>query len=102
MQQDTSTWCLECDETITEPVCPLCLTHRMRTFVEERRPDLAQHLVSPVEEGGEIGCIICGKSMNVCAHCVSSDVYTYLIGEDPSLAEEFMGRFDFDLRKTFL
>lgn len=107
MKHSTSTLCWECNETITEPLCPHCLTKHIQAYVGERRPDLALQMVNSTEAGGiegegETTCLCCGQGMNICAHCISSDAYQYLLEKDAALAEDFMGRFDFDLRTTFL
>ena len=101
MKHSPAASCMECDEIITEPICPECLTQCMRAFVEEHQPELAQQMQSPASSGGEMQCLFCSQPMSICAHCISSDMYTFLAEKDESLAEEFMSRFDFDLRRTF-
>src|SRR3989344_9326726 len=94
--------CMECDEVITEPICSGCLSKRMQEFVGESDPELAKEIENLVVPEGDSPCLFCGKKMNLCAHCFSREVYTFLQEKNPEVAEIFMGRFDFDLRRSFL
>lgn len=90
--------CVECDEVITNPLCSECLAERMRLVISEHDPILAEQIHGlPID--GNTSCISCGKNMGLCAHCFSRDVYDYIHENNPSLAEEFLSRFDFDLRR---
>jgi hypothetical protein len=93
--------CVECDDIITNPVCPDCLTREMRVFVAEVDPTLANE-ISPFHVPGETTCIQCGITMGLCAHCFSKDVFYQVQDTNPELAKEFMGRFDFDLRRSMM
>ncbi len=94
--------CIECDEVMTEPMCPNCLQQRMQMMVSEYDGEIAELLQPSALEATEgIICLFCRKTMNRCAHCVSKDIYLFLEEKNPELADEFMGRFDFDLRRTF-
>ncbi|MBS3123981.1 hypothetical protein J4437_05095 [Candidatus Woesearchaeota archaeon] len=95
--------CIECDEVITEPICAECLAERMRSFVEEHDSKLAAKIQSSVIEDGESECIFCSKKMNLCAYCFSREIYDFLVEKKPhdeELIEDFVSRFDFDLRRT--
>ena len=94
--------CIECDDVITEPICSSCLAQRMQMVVREHDPKLAKDILNCAVEEGESSCLFCGKKMNLCAHCFSREVYTFLQEKNPEVAEMFMGRFDFDLRRSFL
>ena len=93
--------CTICAETITNPICPDCLTSRISSWLREVNPALAKKLKPfPIKtEDGE-PCLFCGQKMNVCAHCVCYDLYEFLAEHDLKLAKEFAARFDFDLRKN--
>ncbi|MBI2665277.1 hypothetical protein HYX12_01485 [Candidatus Woesearchaeota archaeon] len=95
------TLCIECDETITEPICSSCLLNRMQTMIGELDSTMAEKIDISLEEEGDTLCIFCGRKMNLCAHCFSRDIYQFLEGNNEPLAEEFIGRFDFDLRRSF-
>ena len=99
MNRTTSHSCIECDEVITEPICPDCLAKRMRLVVKEHDQTLAREIKGYVVEEGETTCLFCGKNMNLCAHCFSREVYELVKERRPEAAEEFLSRFDFELRR---
>ena len=92
--------CIECDDVITEPICPGCLSKRMQQFVEESDPELAKEIENLVVPEGNALCLFCGKKMNICAHCFSREVYEFIVEKNSLLAEDFIGRFDFELRSS--
>lgn len=94
--------CIECDEAITEPICPGCLSQRMQEYVEGYDEELASDIQNLAIEEGETNCIFCGSAMNLCAHCFSREVHGFLEERDPRIAKGFIGRFDFDLRRSML
>ena len=51
---------------------------------------------------GKTKCVSCGRGMGLCAHCFSKDVYEYLHENNSKVAKEFLGRFDFELRKSLV
>ncbi|HIH11022.1 TPA: hypothetical protein HA241_02445 [Candidatus Woesearchaeota archaeon] len=93
--------CIECDEVITNPICGECLAGEMKVMIGEQNRKLGR-LVHGFEVDGATVCLLCHKNMGLCAHCMSKDMYEYLIEEDEELADEFMARFDFDLRRVFV
>ncbi len=93
--------CIQCDEPITNPICPDCLAKQMRAWLSEIAPSLSKE-ISGFGMDGEIACIFCGNSMSICAHCFSKDIYEQLKEKDAKIAREFMSRFDFDLRRELL
>lgn len=90
--------CVECDEVITNPICSDCLSGKMRMVVEEFDPLLASQITG-ADIDGDTTCIKCGQGMGLCAHCFSKDIYEFLQQHNATLAQEFAGRFDFDLRQ---
>ncbi|HIJ11294.1 TPA: hypothetical protein HA278_04515 [Candidatus Woesearchaeota archaeon] len=86
---------------ITNPVCPDCLSTEMKVFVAEVDPELANQ-ISPFHVPGDTTCIQCGITMGLCAHCSCKDIYLQVKDTNPTLAKDFMGRFDYDLRKNFM
>ncbi len=93
--------CVECDEIITNPLCSDCLSGQMRMVVEEFDPQLASQ-INGADIDGDTTCIKCGKGMGLCAHCFSLDIYEFLQQHNISLAKEFAGKFDFDLRQKLV
>jgi len=92
--------CMECDEVITEPICSGCLSKRMQEFVGESDPELAKEIENLVVPEGDSPCLFCGKKMNLCAHCFSREVYQFILEKNAPLAEDFLGKFDFELRSS--
>jgi hypothetical protein len=101
MQEVTASSCVVCDHEITNPICPDCLAARMRTWLQEVEPSLVGE-VDGFELAGEVNCISCGNAMGICAHCFSKDVYEQIKVRDETVAEEFLSRFDFDLRREIV
>ena len=93
--------CIECEEVITNPICPDCLAGRMREWVAELDPKLVSEITG-FNMSGPTKCLFCGKGMSICAHCYSRDIYEQLKGRNSKVAEEFLARFDFDLRREML
>ena len=69
--------------------------------VAEKNPELAEEIDAPQIEG-ESTCLHCNKSMGLCAHCFCKDVYYQLIGKDKEIAQEFLSRFDYELRVNLI
>ena len=89
--------CVECNDTISNPVCPDCLAKQIKVVLEEIAPQLSNKVIRGDIEG-ETRCLSCGNKMGLCAHCYCMDVYQQLAEKDEEVAEEFLSRFDFDLR----
>ena len=101
MEAQIENGCIVCNEIITNPICPDCLSERMRYWLDENNSKLGKdvkgfHLEGPTK------CIFCGTGMAICAHCFSRDIYDYLEENDRNLAAEFAARFDFELRKELV
>lgn len=92
--------CVECDAVIDHPICSDCLSENIRAMVMEYDPRLAKEITSVPIYGGSV-CLFCGKNMGLCAHCFSRDIYLFLEAENKLVAQEFLKRFDFELRKEF-
>ncbi len=90
--------CIDCQEAITNPVCPNCLAEQMKVFVGETNDGLASYIYGANIEGST-QCISCQQGMGLCAHCFSRDIYCFILENDMLLAKEFKARFDFDLRR---
>lgn len=73
----------------------------MSVMIGECDPKLAKKITGFMVEG-KTKCISCGRKIGLCAHCFSKDIYQYLQENNPSLAAEFLRRFDFELRKDFI
>jgi hypothetical protein len=95
--------CVECQDVITNPLCPTCLRKSIVSWLAEAAPAkvrafyAAQKGIAP--KTGYVTCIKCRGKMDLCTHCYSSHVLSWL-RKDPELAkatEEFLTYFNFDL-----
>ena len=89
--------CMECDETINNPICSECLAQRMRMVIGEENRRLAQ-AIRGIATYGATACLFCGKEVGVCAHCFSQDVLEYLEEKNMQLANLFKSQFNFEIR----
>jgi hypothetical protein len=93
--------CIDCGHTITNPICPECLTKQMQIMLSEKDPSLMGD-ISPPKIGGETLCLSCGQEMGLCAHCFSRDIYEFLKAKNSPAAEDFLAKFDFSIRQLFV
>ena len=93
--------CVECNEVIGTPLCSLCLADEARAVVGQHDSDLAKKILGFKMEGS-VSCLSCGEKMGLCPRCFCRDVYLYLRDNNKPVAEEFLSRFDFNLRKEFV
>ncbi|PIZ51794.1 hypothetical protein COY27_02365 [Candidatus Woesearchaeota archaeon CG_4_10_14_0_2_um_filter_33_13] len=91
--------CIECDDIITNPICPQCLAKKMRLVVSEVNPEMAEKINGIDLDDGETTCILCKRNMSLCAHCFSKDIYEMLVANNYPATKEFLSRFDFFLRR---
>ncbi len=96
--------CVECDEPITNPVCPECLEQSVKSWLVGVRPQLIKRLEGAAKDAGYAQgftrCVRCHKEMSVCPHCFSNSVLEFIRAEKtPELEEEFIIFFDYDLRE---
>jgi hypothetical protein len=99
--QNAASSCVVCEHVITNPICPDCLSTRMRSWLAEVNPEIASD-VDGFSIPGETHCLFCNQEMGICAHCYSKDVYEQILLKDVLLAREFVARFDFDLRRDLV
>jgi len=71
----------------------------MKLVINQYNPKLAENIIE-TKIPGNTKCIFCGAGMGLCAHCFSRDIYDYLQENDSEIAEVFLSRFDFDLRRS--
>jgi hypothetical protein len=93
------TTCIGCFEEITNPICSSCLCKQMKVMVNEYDSKLVNE-IAPCMIEGDINCISCGRRMGLCAHCFSMDIFQLIKQKNEQLAKEFIGRFDYDLRRS--
>lgn len=93
--------CIECEEAITNPVCPECLEREVSAWLRDKDPQAAQELMGMTRPGrhsySNTGCIICKQEMTLCAHCHCKNIMNWLQGKNEALMEEFKRVFNFEL-----
>jgi len=76
--------CIECGESVTNPICPECIMQETLAIladkhiagklkeweVDEINARLARVLKASYSEGG-VDCIKCNTSFSICPHCVA-------------------------------
>ncbi len=92
--------CIDCTEIISNPICSDCLGQQMKQVLSEIDPALADKILTN-NFAGDTHCIQCGNEMGLCAHCFSKDVYEQIKDLNEKAAEEFLARFDYDLRVMY-
>ncbi|MBI4148860.1 hypothetical protein HY491_00270 [Candidatus Woesearchaeota archaeon] len=90
--------CVQCDEAITNPICTRCLGQEMEAWMRERDESLLPRIelttMSFAAYTHEVTrCILCGKRMSVCAHCVVEEAADALGREE--VAEELREQFSY-------
>lgn len=93
--------CVGCHEAITNPVCQDCLSKDIRIWLNKLNPELVplfNYLTTNyIKVDSNVGCIICGREMQLCPYCFTEDVYYWLKEVAPNLIEDFIVYFNFDL-----
>lgn len=96
--------CVECREVITNPLCPACLKKAVVQWLAEKDPQQVQAFHSAHRKltsgQGTMKCIKCRKPMDICTHCYSAAILTWL-RRQPTLqeeVEEYLTFFNFELR----
>ena len=92
--------CTDCEEEITNPLCPSCVHDGVRQWLleagETRLAHDARAISSGLDADGEVTCVHCGVSMRVCAYCVTKEFF-HLVARKPALVPEYLALFNFDL-----
>ena len=92
--------CKECEEIISNPICPGCVARGIEQWALIWMPELLPALQFSSSLGTGTHCILCNRDMSLCAHCYSREIYEMVLATMPELGEEFLQSFDFDLRQT--
>jgi hypothetical protein len=94
--------CVECDEVVTQPLCPGCLSRGVASWLQEKvpeRPELLLQLQDLTEESvvsGETTCIKCGSPMGLCSACYTNGLHMWMKRALPLHAAEFLALFSLD------
>lgn len=93
--------CVECEETITNPICPACLQVGVEQWLREEHrealvPELHELTRRVFWNDGETFCIKCNNLMSTCAYCYTKAVFD-LIRHEPDLLQRYLVYFNYDL-----
>ena len=112
MRQSFGTLCIECKETIQNPICPHCLGKEISAWMEgksARTKNILQKEIRRILSVRKLSesdrCIICGeKSVFICPYCFAEIIYKRLSREniDKNELVEFLTFFNFKFENTYL
>jgi len=93
--------CGICSKELYTPVCPLCLTDKIETWIERKKFSLAKGYREEVRKMldktryGKISCRVCRGEHEkaICIGCFAGKIHSWLETKDESLAEEFAKSF---------
>lgn len=90
--------CVQCEEVITNPLCPVCLQKGVQQWLGDEHNDVLSREVSLMTDNalGETPCIRCGSPMGLCVYCYTKDVFD-LVKRYPVLLRSYLSYFNFDL-----
>ena len=97
---DAQKQCIQCQEGITNPICPECLAREIAIW----RPELKTVISKPFTDDtysaeDYVNCLFCGREMSICAHCYTKEAYESVLFWYPEYAEEFIDTFNYGLRE---
>lgn len=92
--------CVECDENITNPICPDCLSEGIACWMGERLGPAAASAVFEITAalsypGENISCIKCVSPMHLCGYCFTNELMDILKGH-PVVLAQFLFHFGFE------
>ena len=100
--------CLECNEAITNPLCPLCLTKQIDVWLSSYPSEIRKKLIGNVKDyvekanniaGKSSGCIACNKPTgSLCPYCFTNHVFDELkrLKVSRVILKEFLQFFNYD------
>jgi hypothetical protein len=92
--------CVLCEEQVTQPLCPDCLSRGVEQWLYEKRPELVAELKDRTGEiaypGGDV-CMRCKDSMSICSFCYTKHINSWLMKVDKKLARQHNQIFSLNL-----
>ena len=93
--------CIECQEAITNPICPDCIEKEVVAWLNDRYPTL----IPSVQGRGHdtmmnwvTECIVCGNKMSLCGHCYTKEILSIIkLNNKRQLEEDFVSAFNFEI-----
>ena len=95
--------CVECEETIRNPVCPDCLAQGIAALTGERLGSMVAHEVVMTSKAlayrfGSTWCIKCGEMMQLCAFCFVNEL-SNMLQSNPQIRTQLLEYCSFDFEK---
>lgn len=103
MRQDMRAICEECNEAITNPICPNCLERQAIAWLMERKKELLVHKVKDrlavikkhsKESNSNVNCVICKTKLSICPHCTATELWKVL-QKEKRIANDFLVMFSY-------
>ena len=104
--------CLECDEAVSNPLCPLCLTRQIDVWLSSYPSEIRKQILGNIREyvkktnniaGKSTRCIACGKATgSLCPYCFTNYVFNELkkLKVSRVILKEFLQFFNYDFEHT--
>ena len=93
--------CIQCQEAITNPICPDCIEKEIIAWLNDKAPALIPSIENKGNESVTAWvtrCIVCNNKMGLCGHCYTKDVVEIIRNnKNRMLEEEFVNLFNFEL-----
>lgn len=103
IKQNIYAICEECDEAISNPICPNCLERQAIAWLMERKKET---LVIRVKDRmdlikrqsnsskSNVNCVICKNKLSICPHCTSNEILKAL-NKEKKLSNDFLRLFNY-------
>lgn len=100
--------CLECDEAVSNPLCPMCLTRQIDAWLSSYPSEIRKKIVGNIKEyvekanniaGESTKCIVCNKkTASLCPYCFTNHVLDELkrLRVARLILKEFLQFFNYD------
>lgn len=96
--------CFVCQEAITNPICPSCLTKEIKIWLEDINSSLVKEFKKKVKYDTitktDTKCILCNNYTDTCPYCFTELVYFWLKEKHPEFVESFLTYFNYDFERT--
>ena len=108
MGLDNRNVCAVCNEPIYNPVCALCLTDQIESWIEKRKLSYVKEFrqevrvfLDKVRRYNRLNCSVCRVETDkaVCPVCFTENIFAWLTRKDKSLATDLIKTFRYTMPK---
>ena len=104
--------CLECNEPISNPLCPVCLTKQVEVWLSSYPSDIQNKIIGDISGyvkktnnlvENKVRCVVCNKKeASLCPYCFTNYVFNLLkrLKVHRTILKEFLMFFNFDFGHT--